>query len=109
MPPTTDTWQGGAAYERYMGRWGRRLAPRFLGWLNAPAACRWLDVGCGTGALCTAILEQCAPSALIGVDPSAGFLATASSRLPAQVVLHQAAASQLPLADASVDWCPRWR
>jgi precorrin-6B methylase 2 len=33
-----------------------------------PAGRRWLDVGCGTGALCAAIADACAPSSLIGVD-----------------------------------------
>jgi len=101
--PTTDKWQSGDAYERYMGRWSRQLAPQFLRWLDAPAACRWLDVGCGTGALSAAVLETCAPRAVVGVDPSEGFLATARSRLPAHVVLHRATASQLPLPDAAVD------
>ncbi len=99
----TDSWHGGDAYERYMGRWSRQVAPRFLGWLDAPPGHRWLDVGCGTGALCTAILAQCTPAAMSGVDPSAGFLATARSRLPADVALHQAAAGALPLPEAAVD------
>jgi SAM-dependent methyltransferase len=101
--PGTDKWQGGAAYERYMGRWSRLLAPRFLRWLAAPPGGRWLDVGCGTGALSSAVVELCEPSAVIGVDPSEGFLATARSRLPAQVVLHRAGAGQMPLPDAAVD------
>jgi ubiquinone/menaquinone biosynthesis C-methylase UbiE len=103
MATTTDKWQSGDAYERYMGRWSRQLAPRFLRWLDVAPARRWLDVGCGTGALCSAILERCAPSALTGVDPSAGFLATARSRLPDHVELRQAPAAALPLADAAVD------
>jgi SAM-dependent methyltransferase len=96
-------WQRGAAYERYMGRWSRQLAPRFLQGLNVAPASRWLDVGCGTGALAQAIFDQCAPKGVIGADPSAGFLAAAKERLPPQVVLHEAAADRLPLADASVD------
>ena len=105
MTTTTpaDRWQRGDAYERYMGRWSRQLAPRFLEALSVPPARRWLDVGCGTGALAQAILDQCAPTSVIGADPSAGFLAAAKERLPPQVVLHQAAAHRLPLADASVD------
>jgi SAM-dependent methyltransferase len=99
----SDRWQHGDAYERYMGRWSRLLAPRFLRGLGVPGARRWLDVGCGTGALAQAIFDHCAPSAVIGADPSAGFLAAAKARLPPQVVLHQAAADRLPLADASVD------
>ena len=101
--PPTDSWHGGDAYERYMGRWSRQVAPLFLHWLDAPPGRRWLDVGCGTGALCTAVLERCAPAAVTGVDPSAGFLSTVRSRLSAGVVLHQAPAGALPLPDAAVD------
>jgi SAM-dependent methyltransferase len=105
MDPSSisDKWQSGDAYERYMGRWSRQLAPRFLRGLEVPPAQRWLDVGCGTGALSAAIIECCAPQAVIGVDPSEGFLATAKARLPAHVLLHRAAAHEMPLHDAAVD------
>ena len=96
-------WQGGDAYERFMGRWSRRLVPHFLDWVDVPPARRWLDVGCGTGALAETILARCAPASVAGVDPSDGFLATARARLPATVALHHAPAQALPLADASVD------
>jgi len=101
--PTVDKWQGGDAYERYMGRWSRQLAPRLLAWIDVPPARRWLDVGCGTGALCNAILEHTAPAAVIGVDPSEGFLAAARDRLGTRVTFHRADASRLPLDDAAVD------
>ena len=68
--PVTDKWSSGDPYERYMGRWSRQLAPRFLQWVNAPLGQRWLDVGCGTGALSSAIVEICAPSALTGTTIS---------------------------------------
>ena len=32
----SDTWERGSPYERYVGRWSRRLAPAFLGWLAMP-------------------------------------------------------------------------
>ena len=102
-PSPADRWQRGDAYERYMGRWSRQVAPRFVRGLAVPQARRWLDVGCGTGALANAVLEQCAPRSVIGVDPSPGFLAAAKAQLPPHVVLHQASADRLPLADASVD------
>ena len=54
-----DAWQGGDNYENYMGRWSRKVAPRFLDWLGAPSGCDWLEVGCGTGALSGAVLAQC--------------------------------------------------
>jgi SAM-dependent methyltransferase len=101
--PATGPWQSGDAYERYMGRWSRQLAPRFLHWLDVPAGQRWLDVGCGTGALSAAILALCAPERVIGVDPSEGFLAIARERLPPSVTLHRAGASELPLPSAVVD------
>jgi SAM-dependent methyltransferase len=100
---TPDTWHAGDAYERYMGRWSRQLAPVFLQWLAVPPGRHWLDVGCGTGSLCTAILEAAAPASVTGVDPSEGFLATARARLPPEVVLHQGTAAALPLADGAVD------
>ncbi|WP_280155313.1 class I SAM-dependent methyltransferase [Piscinibacter sp. XHJ-5] len=98
-----DKWQLGDAYERYMGRWSREVAPRFLHWMEVPADRRWLDVGCGTGALCAEIVARCAPRSVVGIDPSEGFLATARQLLPAEVVLHRASAGQLPLDDSSVD------
>lgn len=72
-----DVWASGDAYESYVGRWSRRAAPEFIGWLDQPAGGRWLDVGCGTGALSQTILERAAPQSVLGIDPSDGFLAHA--------------------------------
>lgn len=99
----SDTWERADPYEQYVGRWSRQVAPRFLSWLAQPAGCRWLDVGCGTGALSAAILEHCAPAAVTGVEPSDGFLASARHNLAGRAALHKAAADALPLADGSVD------
>ena len=99
----SDTWERGNPYERYVGRWSRQLAPRFLSWLALPRGRRWLDVGCGTGALSAAILEQCAPASLAGVDPSPGFLDSAKQNLAGRAALHQGSAESIPLGNASVD------
>jgi SAM-dependent methyltransferase len=99
----SDTWERGDPYERYVGRWSRRIAPAFLDWLAPPRGLRWLDVGCGTGALCAAILERCAPASLAGVEPSEGFLDSARRNLAGQVALYQGKADALPLEDGSVD------
>jgi len=99
----SDTWERGSPYERYVGRWSRRVAPLFLSWLNIPAGRRWLDVGCGTGALCAAIVDRCFPASTAGVEPSEGFLKTAKENLADRVVLHQGSATAMPLDDASVD------
>ncbi len=76
-----ETWANGAAYESYVGRWSRLLAREFLSWLNVPAGGRWLDVGCGTGALSRAILDVAAPSHVTGIDRSAEQVAFARDRV----------------------------
>ncbi|WP_448004319.1 class I SAM-dependent methyltransferase [Agromyces bauzanensis] len=98
-----DTWEQGRAYERYVGRWSRAVAPLFLDWLRVPRGRRWLDVGCGTGVLSAAILERCAPASVDGVEPSEGFLEAAVARLGSRVTFHRAVASVLPIDDASMD------
>jgi Methylase involved in ubiquinone/menaquinone biosynthesis len=99
----SDTWERGSPYEQYVGRWSRRVAPLFLSWLNIPGGRRWLDVGCGTGALCAAIVDRCSPSSVTGVEPSEGFLKTARENLAGQAALRQGSATAIPLSDASVD------
>ena len=99
----SDTWESGDPYERYVGRWSRRVAPAFLAWLAVPAGRRWLDVGCGTGALCSAIAHQCAPALLAGVEPSEGFLATAQRQVESKAVLRRGNAAAIPFDAGSFD------
>jgi SAM-dependent methyltransferase len=75
-------WASGAAYEPYVGRWSRLVAPEFLSWLAVPPGGRWLDVGCGTGALSATILEHAAPREVVGIDPSPGYVAYAREHVP---------------------------
>lgn len=99
-----DHWTSGSAYERYIGRWSARVAPLFLDWLGVPKGVRWLDVGCGTGALTAAILERRDPAAVFGVDPSDSFLRAAQARISDPRVRFVAGSAEaLPLAAASVD------
>ncbi|MCA1715506.1 MAG: methyltransferase domain-containing protein [Actinobacteria bacterium] len=79
--PLEDTWSDGTAYERYVGRWSRLVAREFLRWLEIPPDKRWLDVGCGTGALSQTILELASPEEVRGVDPSRGYAAHAGKAI----------------------------
>lgn len=63
------------------GRWSRLVARKFLRWLAVPANARWLDVGCGTGALTQTILEVAAPLEVLGVDAAEAFLAFARRQI----------------------------
>lgn len=67
-------WSSGEIYESYVGRWSRLVAAEFVAWLDQPAGLRWLDIGCGTGALTSTILRTADPASVLGVDPSAGFI-----------------------------------
>src|SRR5262245_12937549 len=96
-------WEHGNSYEQYIGRWSRRVAPRFLAWLKVPPGQGWLDVGCGTGALCETILDHCAPSSVVGLEPSQGFLAKAQEALAGRATLYRATATKMPLSDKGVD------
>ena len=98
-----NPWQNSDAYEQYVGRWSRQVAPQFLAWLNIPHRQRWLDVGCGTGALCAAIADHCAPAAVIGVEPADGFLEVAIANLGERALFYSGSAANLPLPSGSVD------
>jgi SAM-dependent methyltransferase len=76
-----EVWAAGDAYEPYVGRWSRLVAREFVAWLGVAGGAAWLDVGCGTGALSQTVLEAADPAAVVGIDPSLGFLAHARARL----------------------------
>jgi SAM-dependent methyltransferase len=101
--PISDNWESGSPYEQYVGRWSRRVAPPFLSWLGIPAGRKWLDVGCGTGALCAAIVDRCSPSSIAGIEPSDGFLKTARENLAGRAALGKGSATAIPLGEAVVD------
>jgi SAM-dependent methyltransferase len=76
-----EVWGSGDDYEPYVGRWSRLVAAGFLAWLGVPSARRWLDVGCGTGALTAAILARHDPAGVVGIDPSVGYVSWAARHL----------------------------
>lgn len=64
-----------------MGRWSSAVAERFLAWLAPEPGWRWLDVGCGTGALAGQILGRASPAEVVGIDPAPAFVEAAAARL----------------------------
>jgi len=99
-----DVWASGAAYEPYVGRWSRLVAKEFLSWLAVEPGRRWLDVGCGTGALTSTILALASPGRVDGVDRSEGYVAYARAQVPdPRVRFHVADAGALPAPDVAYD------
>jgi len=99
-----EIWAAGDAYEPYVGRWSRLVARQFLDWLAVSAGSSWLDVGCGTGALSELILAQATPAKVEGLDPSAGFVEYARTRVTdARARFHVADARDTGLEGAVFD------
>jgi SAM-dependent methyltransferase len=98
-----DSWSSATSYEPYVGRWSRRVAVEFVEWLDRPRGARWLDVGCGTGALLETVLFAL-PADVVGVDPSPAFVTHAAEHVSdprARFVVGDARA--LPVADGRFD------
>jgi ubiquinone/menaquinone biosynthesis C-methylase UbiE len=92
------------AYERFMRRWSRAAGAEFLDWIAAPKAARWLDVGCGTGVFTELVLDRCAPSGVIAVDPKPGQIEYVRGQPVGQRAVFQIADSQnLPFPDNAFD------
>jgi SAM-dependent methyltransferase len=102
--PRGRLWSSGAAYEPYVGRWSRLVAQQFLAWLTVPKESKWLDVGCGTGALSQTILDLASPSETMGVDPSDAFVQFARDHIRDQRATFAVGdARALPGDDGSYD------
>jgi len=99
-----DGWLTGDAYETYMGRWSRPLARKFVEWLDAKPLANWLEVGCGTGALTSAISDLCRPASIVACDPSRPFIEYARKNFPdARASFVIADAEALPTRDGGFD------
>ena len=107
MQETKDSWQSGNPYDQFMGRWSRLIAHEFLQWLSVPVKRRWLDVGCGTGALSALVLKSKNPIEVAGVDTSAEFVRHAvetnsNSRMRFEVASAESLPSETDYFDATI-------
>lgn len=87
-----------------MGRWSRPLARLFIEWLNPEPSAHWLELGCGTGALTSAICELGQPASVVACDPSASFVEHARRSLSgAPVEFVVGTADAIPHRDREFD------
>jgi len=101
--PGAETFRAPAeAYDRHVGRYGGRLAAALISFAQVERGMRALDVGCGPGALTTALVERLGPERVCGAEPSEPFADACRARLPG-VEIVTASAEALPFADAAFD------
>jgi ubiquinone/menaquinone biosynthesis C-methylase UbiE len=93
-----------AAYERFVGTWGRAAGSMFLDWLAPPKQASWLDVGCGTGLFTELIVKHCSPASVVGIDPAPAQIAYAARKPVAACAQFRTGDAQaLPFANAAFD------
>jgi len=98
-----DAWESGDPYEYFMGRWSCLVAQSFVDWLSLASGLKWLDVGCGSGALSEAVVAKYKPAELTAIDQSESFVESAQKRLGSEARCRVGDALALPLQDAAVD------
>ena len=92
------------AYERFMGRWSRSLAPLFVRFAGVRDGDTVLDIGSGTGALTAAAANVAPSSRIVGIDPAAPYVALAQSRHGSALIKFEVGdAQQMRFDDAMFD------
>jgi len=92
------------AYEPFMGRWSRRLAPLFVDFAGVQDGESVLDIGSGTGALATAIVEAKPRANVTAVDPAQDYVSAARQRAPRRGIRYVVGdARALDFSDGTFD------
>jgi ubiquinone/menaquinone biosynthesis C-methylase UbiE len=91
----------GDAYDRFMGRYSRELAPVFADFGGVEAGQTALDVGCGSGVLTEELARRLGGGRVGAVDPSA-LVEACAERVP-EADVRRAAVESLPWPDDSFD------
>jgi SAM-dependent methyltransferase len=104
MPQQRNIFAESDAYEQFMGRWSRRLAPLLVKFASVEERDSVLDIGSGTGALAFAMAEAILSVRVTGVDPSSRYVRYAQARTPSDRVQFSAGDAQaLQMPDATFD------
>ncbi|MFN8124087.1 MAG: methyltransferase domain-containing protein [Thermoleophilia bacterium] len=90
------------AYERFMGRYSRPMAPLFADFARIAAGLTVLDVGAGSGALTQEIASRVGEAGVSAAEPADQFATALRERHPHSDVRH-APAEALPFADDEFD------
>jgi ubiquinone/menaquinone biosynthesis C-methylase UbiE len=90
------------SYDRYMGRYSRRLAPLFADFAGVRSGMRVIDVGCGPGALTEVLAERTGAERVSAADPSESFVESCAERVPGADI-RRATAERLPWGDGTFD------
>jgi SAM-dependent methyltransferase len=97
-------FSGGEAYERFMGRWSRLLAPLLVGFAGGRDGGLVLDVGAGTGALSAAIASSGPRVRVVGIDSAAAYVAFATAKQSTdRITFEQDDARHLRFDDGTFD------
>ena len=80
MPQQPAIFAESDAYERFMGRWSRQLAPLLIRHAEVANGDSVLDIGSGTGALSVALIDAFPSVRVTGVDPSGAYVRAAQAR-----------------------------
>jgi SAM-dependent methyltransferase len=92
------------AYEHFMGRWSRTLAPQLVKFAGVRDGDAVLDIGSGTGALSAAVRAAAPSSRIVGIDPSAPYVEHARAKQgSANVSFEVGDAQQMRFGDATFD------
>lgn len=93
-----------AGYERFMGRWSRLLATEYVVFAGVRDGDRVLDVGTGTGSFGSTVEARMPSSRIVGIDPSAGFIAAAQKNARSDRARYEVGDAQaIQFKDASFD------
>jgi SAM-dependent methyltransferase len=90
------------AYDQFMGRYSRLLAPQMRDLAGVREGDRAIDVGCGPGALTSCLIDLLGVDNVAAADPSEPFVTAARARYPGLDV-RIARAEELPFPDDDFD------